>query len=79
MRCTKIKAVSSCVLQLVSHLNELLMTPEYFTLAFVSVLLQYPMHVAARQGNLDAVKSHVERGADINTKDDNGVSIKEIS
>ena len=55
------------------------MTPEYFTLAFVSVLLQYPLHVAARQGNLDAVKSHVERGADINTKDDNGVSIKEIS
>ena len=41
--------------------------------------LQYSLHVAAGQGDLNAVKSHVERGADINMKDDNGVSIKEIS
>ena len=51
--------------------TELLMTPKHFTL---SVPLQYCLHVAARQGDLNALKSHVERGADINTKDDNGVS-----
>ena len=55
------------------------MTPNHFTLVFVSVPLQYCLHVATRQGDLSALKSHVERGADINTKDDNGVSIKEIS
>ena len=57
----------------------MLMTPNHFTLVFVSVPLQYCLHVAARQGDLNALKSHVERGADVNTKDDNGVSIKEVS
>ena len=33
--------------------------------------------MVARQGDLDAVKSHVEGGADINMKDDNRVSIKD--
>ena len=36
--------------------------------------LQYPLHVAAGQGDLRAVKALVGRGADINAKDDNGVS-----
>ena len=55
------------------------MTPKHFTLVFISVPLQNSLHVAARQGDLNAVKSHVERGVDINTKDDNGVSIRESS
>ena len=58
----------------VSHLMEFLMTPKHFTLVFISVVpLQCSLHVAVRQGGLNAVKSHVERGADINTKDDKGV------
>ena len=36
--------------------------------------LQYPLHVAAGQGNLTAIKALVGTGADINAKDDNGVS-----
>ena len=47
------------------------MTPKHFTLF---VPLQYCLHVAARQGDLNALKFHVERGADINGRDDNGVS-----
>ena len=31
-------------------------------------------HEDAKQGGLNAVKKHVGRGADINAKDDNGVS-----
>ena len=53
--------------------------PKTFYLFFISLPLQYSLHVAAGQGDLNAVKSHVERGADINMKDDNGVSIREIS
>ena len=52
---------------------------EIFTLVFISVPLQYSLHVAAEQGDLNTVKALVERGADINAKDDNEVSIKEIS
>ena len=36
--------------------------------------LQYPLHVAAGQGDLTAIKALVGTGADINAKDDNGVS-----
>ena len=55
------------------------MTQKHFTLFFISVSLQYSLHVAAGQGDLNAVKTLTERGADVNMKDDNGVSIREIS
>ena len=55
------------------------MTQNIFTLVFVPVPMQYSLHVAAGQGDLNAVKTLIERGADINSKDDNEVSIREIS
>ena len=58
---------------------QLLIIQKYFTQVLISVVLQYSLHVAAGQGDLSAVKALVERGADINAKDDNGVSIREIS
>ena len=41
--------------------------------------LQYTLHVAAGKGDLDAVKTFLDRGADINTEDENKVSMREIS
>ena len=54
---------------------QLLIIRKYFTQVLMSVALQYSLHVAAGQGDLSAVKALVERGADINAKDDNGVTI----
>ena len=51
-----------------------LIVSDPFTQVFISVPLQYPLHVAAGQGDLHAVKALVGRGADINAKGDNGVS-----
>ena len=31
------------------------------------------MHIAARQGNLKLMKTYVEQGAELETKDDKGV------
>ena len=59
--------------------NGIVNDSKYFTLLFISVALQCSLHVAAGQGDLSAVKTHVDRGADINAKDDNGVSVREIS
>ena len=58
---------------------QLLIIQKYFTQVLISVVLQYSLHVAAGQDDLSAVKTLVDRGADINAKDDNGVSIREIS
>ena len=58
---------------------QLLIIQKYFTQVLTSVVLQYSLHVAAGQGDLRAVKTLVDRGADINAKDDNGVRIREIS
>ena len=52
---------------------------KYITLVFISVALQCSLHVAAGQGDLNEVKALVERGADINAKDKDGVSMREIS
>ena len=71
--CTKTEAVLHAKTYLFCYSLEFLMTPKTFTLVFVSVALQYPLHVAAGQGDLSAVKTLVGRGADINAKDDNGV------
>ena len=54
---------------------QLLIIQKYFTQVLISVVLQYSLHVAAGQGDLIAVKTLVERGVDVNAKDDNGVSI----
>ena len=35
------------------------------------------MHTAARQGNLKLMKTYVEQGAELETKDDNGVILSE--
>ena len=56
----------------------MLVTSKHFTLAFVSVPLQRSLHDAAKKGDVNAVKTLIERGADVNTKDDNKVSIREI-
>ena len=34
-----------------------------------------PLHMAARQGDMDALKRLVNKGSDVNSKDDDGVSI----
>ena len=34
-----------------------------------------PLHMAARQGDMDALKRLVNKGTDVNSKDDDGVSI----
>ena len=57
---------------------QLLIIQKYFTEVLISVALQYSLHVAAGQGDLSAVKALVDRGADVNAKDDNGVSIREM-
>lgn len=41
--------------------------------------LQYSLRVAAGQGDWNTVKALVERGANVNAKDDNGVCIRKIS
>ena len=41
--------------------------------------LQYALHVAARNDDLAEVKAFLDRGADINTEDENKVSMGEIS
>ena len=56
----------------------MLATSKKFTLVFVSVPLQHSLHDAAKKGNVNAVQTLIERGVDVNTKDDNKVSIKEI-
>ena len=58
--------------------------PNVFSLLVTGIfnnlcLLQRSLHEAAGQGDLNEVKVLVERGAGINAKDDNGVSIREIS
>ena len=56
----------------------MLMTSKHFTLVFVSVPLQRSLHNAAKKGDVNAVKTLIERGDDVNTEDDNKVSIREI-
>ena len=55
---------------------ELLISPKHFTFLYT---LQYSLHVAAGKGDLKAVKAHVHKGADVNTKDAYEVSIRETS
>ena len=56
----------------------MLVTSKHFTLVFVSVSLQHSLHDAAKKGDVNAVQNLIERGADVNTEDDNKVSIREI-
>ena len=46
----------------------------------VSFLLQQgnPLHEAARQGDMDALKRLVNKGSDVNSKDDDGVNYRNL-
>ena len=46
-----------------------------FLLYFVSVYQMTYLHVAVEGGHMNTVKHLVDKGADINTKDDHGVSV----
>ena len=50
------------------------MTCTYMCGCFLSLHQGTPMHVAAREGNMEALK-HQTIGSDVNCKDDEGVSI----
>lgn len=57
----------------------LALAPSYYANCWYCVgglvsLQQTPLHVAARNGKADTVRYLVDKGADINIKDDDGVS-----
>ena len=42
---------------------------------FLSLHQGNPLHIAARRGDMDALKRLVNKGTDVNTKDDDGVRL----
>jgi len=45
-------------------------------MSVISPYQEYPLHMAAQQGKLVTLEQLVSKGANINSKDDNGVSVQ---